>query len=124
MYSAYYRLGQIALLYRDIEQAESYFIQSMYEELEAKSYYQLSKIYIMKNDKVKATLYINKAIEEDNKYYKIAIDEPIFLPIKKQIVQAEENKNVKKESNKETIISNYLDDTYTLTKLMNDRKNK
>lgn len=124
MYSAYYRLGQIALLYRDIEQAESYFVQSMYEELEAKSYYQLSKIYIMKNDKVKATLYINKAIEEDNKYYKIAIDEPIFLPIKKQIVQAEEKQNIKKESKKESIISNYLDDTYTLTKLMNDRKNK
>ena len=48
MYNAYYRLGQISLLYRDIEQAEKYFLQSIDGEVEAKSYYQLSKIYIMK----------------------------------------------------------------------------
>ncbi|MBO4816108.1 MAG: tetratricopeptide repeat protein [Clostridia bacterium] len=125
-YNAYYRLGQISLLYRDIENAENYFIQSMYEETEGKSYFQLAKIYMIKNDRNKAVMFANKAIEFDSNYFSIINQEPIFLPIIKQIKKPEENENkeTKKESEKEKLISEYLDNTYDLTKVLNEKENK
>lgn len=124
-YNAFYRLGQISLLYRDIESAEKYFLESIYGETEIKSYYQLAKIYMIKNNKTKAATNINSAIQMDSAYYKIAIDEPIFLPIKQLIIKPqEETKPEIKESEKEKEISEYLDDTYNLTKYLNTKKNK
>lgn len=119
-YSAHYRLGQLALLYRDIEQAEICFTQSIYEEFEAKSYYQLAKINMIKNDRNKAIININKAIELDSKYYKMAKEEPTFLPIKEKIEAPKEEKEIK-ESRREKEISDYLDDTYNLTKHLNKK---
>lgn len=121
-YNAFYRLGQISLLYRDIESAEKYFLESIYGETESKSYYQLAKIYMIKNNKPKAATNINSAIQLDYKYYKTAIEEPIFLPIKQMIIKPEEESFPKiKESNKEKEISDYLDDTYNLTKYLNNK---
>ena len=118
-YNAFYRLGQISLLYRDIESAEKYFLESIYGETESKSYYQLSKIYMIKNDKTKAATNINTAIQMDYKYYKIAVDEPIFLPIKQLIIKPDEETEPEiKESEQEREISEYLDDTYNLTKYL------
>lgn len=125
-YNSYYRLGQISLLYRDIEAAEGYFLQGMYGEVETKSYYQLSKIYMMKNDKNKAAMFINRAIEIDARYYDIVESEPIFLPIKQLIIKLEENAETKKveETEKEKMISAYLDDTYTLTRILDEKEAK
>lgn len=123
LYNSYYRLGQIALLYRDIESAEKYFLQSMYGETEGKSYYQLAKIYIIKNDKNKSGMFINRAIESDPNYYDIAINEPIFFPIKQIIEKPTEiEKKDIIETKKEKEISEYLDNTYDLTKVLNDKK--
>ena len=124
-YNAYYRLGQISLLYRDIELAESNFLQSMYGETEGKSYYQLAKIYMIKNDKNKAIMFLTKAIDFNSKFYDDMINEPIFFQIKKQIEKPNnaEEKEIK-ESDKEKTISNYLDDTYNLTKILNEKENK
>lgn len=124
-YNSYYRLGQIALLYRDIESAEKYFMQSLYGETEAKSYYQLAKIYIIKNDKNKSGIFINRAIETDSKYYDKAINEPIFFPIK-QMIEKPMNNETKDviETDKEKMISEYLDNTYDLTKVLNEKKSK
>ena len=124
-YNAHYRLGQIALLYRDIESAEKHFLQSIYGEVEEKSYFQLAKIYIIKNDKNKAVMFINRAIEINPKKYDIYIKEPIFLPIKNQIEKPKElDKEVLIESEKEKIISDYLDNTYNLTKVLNEKESK
>lgn len=124
-YNAFYRLGQISLLYRDIESAEKYFLESIYGETEIKSYYQLAKIYMIKNNKTKSATNINSAIQMDSTYYKTAIDEPIFLPIKQLIIKPEEEiKPEIKESKNEKEISEYLDDTYNLTKYLNIKKNK
>ena len=125
-YNAYYRLGQIALLYRDIENAENYFTQSMYGETEAKSFFQLAKIYMIKNDKNKATMFINKAIEANPEFYTKMENEPIFISIKSQIEKPVENENkkIQEESKKEKSISEYLDDTYNLTKVLNEKDNK
>ena len=125
-YNAYYRLGQISLLYRDIENAENYFLQSIYGETEGKSYYQLAKIYMIKDDRNKSVIFINKAIEFDSIYFNIANEEPIFLPIKKQIEKPieSEKKEPIKESEEEKMISDYLDNTYDLTKVLNEKENK
>ena len=123
-YNAYYRLGQIALLYRDFDMAENYFLNSTYKEKEAKSYYELTKIYMMKNQKDKAALTIRKAINSDSKYYDIAKEEPMLFPIKQFIEKPEQTTKQKeyKESKKEEMIENYLNDTYNLTKIMNMQK--
>ena len=119
---AQYRLGQIALLYRDIDSAEKYFLGSIYGETEAKAYFELAKIYMLKNNKDKAIMFINKAVYTDNKYYKIVDEEPIFLPIKNQIIKDEKDeKNEIVESEKEKKISEYLDNTYDLTKYLDNK---
>lgn len=120
-YNAYYRLGQIALLYRDINEAEQFFLQSMYGETEIKSFYQLAKIYMMKNDKQKAIMFLNKATETSNEFYKKATEEPIFFSIKDKILKAENNKEYV-ENETEKNISEYLDNTYLLTKVLNERQ--
>lgn len=126
LYNAYYRLGQLSLLYRDIDAAERYFTQSMDGEVELKSYYQLAKIYMMKNDKNKAVIFLNKAIEVSAYYYDLAIKEPIFFSIKQLIIKPQEDtqKEKPKESKKEQAISEYLDNTYSLTKVLNEKENK
>lgn len=121
LYNAYYRLGQIALLYRDVDEAEQFFIQSMYGETEIKSFYQLAKIYMMKNDKMRAVMFLNKATELSNEFYQKALEEPMFFSIKDQILKSEsDNKYI--ESNKERKISEYLDNTYVLTRVLDEKK--
>ena len=124
-YNAYYRLGQIALLYRDFNMAETYFLNSAFKEKEAKSFYELSKIYIIKNNKDKAALMIGKAIDLDSKYYKMAKDEPMFFSIRSFIKKPKENIEQKQdfqESKKEIMIEEYLNDTYNLTKVLNKQE--
>lgn len=121
LYNAYYRLGQIALLYRDVNEAEQFFMQSMYGETEIKSFYQLAKIYMMKNDKARAVMFLKKATENSNEFYKKALEEPIFFPIKNQIIEPENEKEYVEDS-REKAISDYLDNTYVLTKVLNEKK--
>ena len=123
-YLAQYRLGQIALLYRDFDMAEIYFTNSAYNEKEAKSYYELTKIYMMKNQKDKAILEIQKAIETDINFYEIAQNEPILFPIKQHIKKPEKIVETKKpeEPKTEKMIEEYLNDTYNLTKTLNKQE--
>lgn len=123
-YNAYYKLGQLALLYRDFDMAENYFANSAYGEKEAKSYYELTKIYMMKNQKDKAALTVQKAIEADSNFYTIAREEPILFPIKEHIKKPETIVETKQqEENKtEKMIEEYLNDTYNLTKILNKQE--
>lgn len=123
LYNAYYRLGQIALLYRDINEAEKFFTQSIYGDVEKKSFYQLGKIYMMKNNKIKAKNFLEKSIENSSYFYKKACEEPIFFPIKDQIEKPKADLEYK-ESDEEKRISDYLDNTYALTKILNEKENK
>ena len=120
-YNAYYRLGQISLLYREVDEAEQFFLQSMYGDAEIKSFYQLAKIYMIKNDKTKAVMFLNKATEISMEFYKKAIEEPIFFPIKDQILKTE-NDIKYNESEMEKNVSEYLDNTYLLTKVLDEKK--
>ena len=91
MYLSYYRLGQIALLYRDFDSAEENFAKSSYNEKEAKSYFELAKIHMIKNQKEKAVLDITNAMKVDSSYYQIfkkeknssiTFEEPIAIKFK------------------------------------------
>ncbi len=122
-YNSYYRLGQISLLYKDISEAEKYFLQSMYGETEIKSFYQLAKIYMIKNDKAKALMFLNRATESSEEFYKKALEEPIFFSFKNEIIKPENNIQYT-ESETEKNISEYLDNTYNLTKILDKKKNE
>ncbi len=125
MYLAHYRLGQIALLYREYDVAEESFAKSVYNEKEAKAYYELAKIHIMKDQKEKAILDLNNAIRVDSEYYKIMQKEPIFYIVKQSIKKPDnEVKPDKLETKEELELEEYLNDTYNLTKILNSQKNK
>lgn len=122
-YNAYYRLGQIALLYRDFDVAETNFAKSLYNEKEAKSYFELAKINIMKNQKEKAIMNLNNAIKVDSNYYNIIQKEPIFFSIK-QLMQKPTIEVAREydETDLEKETEEYLNDTYNLTKILNGKK--
>jgi len=123
MYLANYRLGQIALLYRDFDGAEENFSKSIYNEKEAKAYFELAKIHILKNQKEKAILDINNALKVDSSYYEEIIKEPIIYPIKNLIIKPEEETKIEyTETEQEKEIEEYLNDTYNLTKILNNKK--
>ncbi len=123
MYPAYYRLGQIALLYRDFESAEENFEKSTCNEKEAKAYFELAKIHILKNQKEKAISDINNSIKANTKYYEIAKKEPILFPIKQYITKpVNETIPEYNETEREKEIEQYLNDTYKLTKNLNKQK--
>lgn len=125
MYLAYYRLGQIALLYRDFDMAEESFSKSLYNEKEAKSYLELAKIHMMKNQKEKAVLAVTNAIKVDSSYYQIIEKEPVLFPIKHLLSKPiNEIKPEYTESQQELDIETYLNDTYNLTKNLNSKKEK
>ena len=123
IYIANYRLGQIALLYRDYDSAEENFAKSLYNEKEVKSYFELAKIHVMKNQKEKAILDVNNAIKLDSSYYEIIQNEPILFSIKQSIIKPEsETKPEYEETEQELEIEAYLNDTYNLTKILNSQK--
>ncbi len=84
-YGANYSLGQIAFIQGDLEIAEKYFKHSLYGELEAKAYFQLAKIYVLKGEKDMAINFLNKAIELEPELLAMANQEKIFENIKQHI---------------------------------------
>lgn len=120
LYGVRYNLGQISLLYRDIDKAEEYFTECLYsDELEPKAYFELAKIYMLKQEKDKAITFVNKAIELD-RGLKIKVDEePLFIPIRMYILvpkelpvtlkQSEERTKKNKLSRKEKMAIEHLE---------------
>lgn len=108
MYGVNYQLGLIAFIQRDYETAEKYFENSLYDDLEAMSYYQLAKIYVYKGEKDKAINFLNKAIELEPGFLKLAEKENAFEKIKQHItvsVKMDEN-----ELTDEELIEEELED--------------
>lgn len=127
LYNSKYNLGQIALIEKDLESAEQYFVEClMSEELEAKAYYQLAKIYILKGEKDKAILFANKAIEIDETYLKIIEQDKSLETIKQYLtvkVRMEE-KEIKKQNQKDEEIQKYLEETLYLINDMKENEEK
>ena len=142
LYGAHYNLGQIAFIQRDFETAEKCFENSLYEDLEAMSYYQLAKIYVIKGEKDKAINFLNKAIELDSRLLKMATQEKYFDKIKEYITVSvkmnEEEKEIASEDDtiilpsskisilkqQEEIARKYLEDTSKLVEIMSENTSK
>lgn len=128
LYLGYYSLGMISLFENDLNSAREYFKKSVYGELESKSYYQLAKIYILKNEKDMAINFLNKAIELDNKLIKKAEKEPVFESIKQYIavsVRMDENaEQEEKLTDKEKIALQFLEETILTGEIININTNK
>ena len=85
LYVAHYNLGLISFIQKDYDMAEKYFSESMCEELEAKSYYQLAKVYVMRGENDKAIHFLNKSIELDETLLEKASKEKCFESIRNYI---------------------------------------
>lgn len=68
VYNTKYSLAEIALIYKELEEAEQYFLQvTEDEELCADAYLELAKISLIKGNKDQAIKYANVAIQENPK---------------------------------------------------------
>lgn len=129
-YGANYNLGQIAFIQGDLDIAEKYFKHSLYGDLEAKSYYQLAKIYVLKGEKDIAINFLNKAIELEPDLLPIANQENAFSQIKEHITVsvkmenevAEETEEIKEKYSLqlEKKAREYLETTNVLVRSMSE----
>jgi len=124
--NSYYRLGQLSLLYRDIDQAEENFKMSLYGETEAGSSFELAKIYTLKNQQEKATMYANKAVELEPEYYERVQEDPVLTSVKKDVRTPEENVELEKiiKSDKEKMCDKHLENTEDLIQKVNSEEAK
>lgn len=124
-YNTNYNIAMIELILGELEEAEQYFTKCIDdEELSPLAYYQLAKIYMIKGDKDTAIKALNIAIELDNQFYRKAMEEEIFIPIKGYINYPnidEEDIEPKQEkaSEKEKKVRKHLEDTYHLVGKLN-----
>lgn len=143
LYGAHYSLGQIALIQQDLETAQECFEKSLYDELEAMSYYQLAKVCALKGEKDKAINFINKAIELEPSLLKLAAKERAFKEIREHITvsvkmgpeeeEIEENEQEKEDNfyNKSHILKKeeraaqiYLEETNSLIQDISENTEK
>lgn len=128
LYNAYYNLGQINLIEMDLDEAEKYFNKCLEsKEHEPDAYYKLGKIYMLRGDHENAVNFVNLAIELDNRYIKIANQEPIFIPVKSKfkmpIIDEEDIKPRKLSlTKKEKKANDHLDKTFKLVGNLNLHK--
>ena len=122
LYLAHYSLGIIALFDKDYDLAMECFKNSIYEDLEPNAYYQLAKIYIIKNEKDMAINFLNKAIQLDKNLIKKAEIEPVFEPIKQYIVVSVDMEEYESERNfteKENEALRFLEETFLKIECIN-----
>ena len=124
-----YNIAMIELILGDHDEAEKYFNKCIEdEELSPMAYYELAKIHMLKGDKDTASQYLNLAIELDNKLYRKAMEENIFIPIKGYINYPFMDKEDyideidEKQSSKEKQIQDHLEETYKLVGKLNYRE--
>ncbi len=108
-------LGQISLLFKDYDEAEKYFMECIEnddEEIQAQSYYYLSKIKLINNENALAVQYANIALELEPKLIE-KMEKDIFFASVLGKLKTKESKYVKTKLTKgEKNIINYLDKTY------------
>ena len=125
LYNAHYDIAQINLLAGDLEEAEKFFNLSLNsEEISPMAYYNLAKIYMLKGEKDKAINFVNLAIELDSLYIQVALEEPIFIPIKGSIrcnnIDEEDIEQRKTNfTNLEISVFKHLEETYGIVGKMN-----
>ena len=118
----YEKLAEIALIYKDLEEAEKRFLEAIEEEeLSADGYYELAKIYLIKGDKETAIKYVNTAIDINSKKIVDKVKkEPLFIPVMARIsipfnLEGEEEKE-NKLTEKEIKVKEHLEEMVDITR--------
>ncbi len=118
-------LGQISLLFKDYDEAEKYFMECIEnddEEIQAESYYYLSKIKLINNETALAVQYANIALELEPKLIEKMEKDIYFVSILGKL-KLKESKYVKTKLTKgEKNIINYLDKTYAVVQTLTSNK--
>ena len=118
-------LGQISLLFKDYDEAEKYFMECIEnddEEIQAESYYYLSKIKLINNESTLAVQYANIALELEPKLIEKMEKDIYFASIFGKL-KTKESKYVKTKLTKgEKNIINYLDKTYGVVQTLTSNK--
>ena len=116
-------LGQICLIFREYDEAEQYFYQSLNsddEQIQSNSYLYLAKIHLIKNDINKAIQYLNLAVEINPKIIKQIENDYIFAKVIGRI-QIRTSKEIKtKLTKKEEELINHLGKTYNVVENLTD----
>ena len=108
-------LGQIALIFKDYEEAEKYFMECIEnddEELQADAYYYLAKIKLINNEISLAIQYANIAIEIEPKLLGRMEKDTYFSSILGKLKFVEDKDVKTKLSDADRQIINHLDNTY------------
>lgn len=118
-------LGQISLLFKDYDEAEKYFMECIEnddEEIQAESYYYLSKIKLINNENTLAVQYANIALELEPKLIEKMEKDIYFASILGKL-KTKGSKYVKTKLTKgEKNIINYLDNTYGVVQTLTSNK--
>lgn len=123
IYNCKYSLAEIALIYKEIDEAQKKFMESIDDdELAPDSYYELSKICLIKGDKEMAIQYANIAIDLMPKKISAKIKkDAIFIPILAKLsipFNLDENEVTDKSklSQKEIIAKEHLEEMSEITR--------
>ena len=124
VYNTKYSLAEIAVIYKELEEAEKYFLQATEdEELCADAYLELAKISLLKGDKESAIKYANVAIQENPKKIveKIQNDVTFAIIIAKLSIPfnleiEEDEEKTKKLTKKEIAAKKHLEEMVDITK--------
>ena len=122
IYNTKYSLAEIAIMYKELDEAEQYLLQIVDdEELGADAYLELAKIYILKNDKQKAIQYANVAIQDSPRRIvdKIRKDTTFAIIIAKLSIPFNldfEEEKERKLTKKELMAKQHLEEMVEITK--------
>ena len=101
LYRAKFNLGQIALLYDEIDEAQQYFLECVQEEeLEEDAYFYLAYIAMLKGEEQKAIEYLNVAVGDNPEIYDRIKKELIFKLILNKVEKPNKNQTPKKKPHK------------------------
>ena len=117
-----YSLAEIALIYKELEEAEKYFLEVVDdEELSAEAYLELAKICLIRGEKDQAIQYANVAIQDSPKKIVEKIKKDVtFTPIISKLsipfnLEIEDEKE-KKLTKKELVAKKHLEEMVEITK--------
>lgn len=114
-------IGEISLLFKEYDEAERYFFESINgddEKVSSNSYFYLAKIKMLQNNREQAILYLNLAIELYPKIVKKIEKDEILIPIMGKINIKGDKEVFSKITEKEEDVINYLGNTFDVVETL------
>lgn len=114
-------IGEICLLFKEYDEAEKYFFESINgedEKVASNSYFYLAKIKMLQNNREQAIQYLNLAIELYPKIVKKIENDEILIPIMGKINIKGDKEVLSKITEKEEDVINYLGNTFNVVETL------